>query len=265
MRWIALIFVTTIGSLFPTLHVWGIGLADQKGEGGAVFAAGPSFQDDFGPDWEATQKQWQVATWKQNGAEMSPDRCKTDGKGILTQTVLPGEPFRGGSLQSALEFPYGRWEARLKPSSVAGVNNSFFTKDWDDLAAPGNKHNAKGKQAEVDMEFLTYTFHPGGGKVHLAIHLQNQPNYFVVEQEIGFNPSDDFHVWGMDILPDRVVWRVDGRTLKSYIYPRKGLVDPNYEMFFNSWTKQKWIHGPPSRTATYEIDWVKFYPLIEAK
>lgn len=247
--------------LCPT--AWALGLGHEDGP--TNFATEPSFQDDFTPGWDVSQKQWQVATWTQNGAQMSRERCLTDGKGMLIQTVLPGAPFRGGSLQSTVEFPYGRWEARLKPSSVPGVNNSFFTKDWDDLADPVNKHNARGKKVEIDTEFLTYTFRPGGGKVHLAVHLPNDENHFMEDLELGFNPSADFHVWGMDILPDRIRWRVDGRTIKTYLYDRKGLVDPNYEMFFNSWTKKNWIHGPPTQAASYQIDWVKFYPLLEAK
>ena len=75
-------------------------------EGG--FAERPEFEDRFDPGWPG-QTQWQVATWKQNGTEMSPERCRVDADGFLVQTVLPGEPFRGGSLQTRREFGYGRW------------------------------------------------------------------------------------------------------------------------------------------------------------
>jgi len=99
-------------------------------EGG--FAERPAFEDRFDPGWPG-KAQWQVATWKQNGTEMSPERCRVDTAGHLVQTVLPGEPFRGGSVQTKQEFGYGRWIARVKPSAVPGVLNSIFTKDWDDL------------------------------------------------------------------------------------------------------------------------------------
>lgn len=223
-------------------------------EGG--FAERPEFEDRFDPGWPG-QTQWQVATWKQNGTEMSPERCRVDADGFLVQTVLPGEPFRGGSLQTRREFGYGRWVARLKPSSVPGVLNSMFTKDWDNLKteAPGD-----GGKSEVDIELLSHTFRPGRGEVHLAIHLQGRPNLWSEDVPLDFNPSDDFHEWGFDILPDRVVWHVDGRFLREWRYTEEHRVDPDYEFFFNSWTRQKWIKGPPAEKADYRVDWVRFHP-----
>jgi beta-glucanase (GH16 family) len=226
-----------------------------------AFALTPAFADDFLPGWETNQCSWRIATWKQNGTAMSLERCRTDGQGMLVQTVLPGEPSRGGSLQTNREFPYGRWVARLKPSSVPGVNNSMFTKDWDDLTTPNDEHD--GNKAEVDIEFLTSTFGTGRGKVHLAIHLKDKPRFFEKEADLNFNPSDAFHVWGFDVLPDRVVWHVDGKELHTWMIPPGITIEPAYEFFFNSWTMVKWIEGPPKEAAQYLIDWVKFYPLTK--
>ncbi len=222
------------------------------------FEHSPAFQDDFDAGWENVQTDWQVATWKQNGALMAKDRCRTDGEGLMVQTVLAGEPYRGGSMQTGREFGFGRWVARVKPSSVPGVLNSIFTKDWDNLATD-TPHD--GNKAEVDIEFLTYTFGANTGKVHLAIHLKGRSNHFVEDLPIDFNPSDRFREWGFDILPDRVVWHVDGRELMTWMYTEDAYIDEGYEFFFNSWTRDTWIHGPPDEDAHYEIDWVKFYPL----
>jgi beta-glucanase (GH16 family) len=226
-------------------------------EGG--FASVPAFEDHFEAGWEGSQKSWRVATWKQNGALMSPERCRTDGKGHLVQTVLAGEPFQGGSLQSNREFGWGRWVARVKPSAVPGLLNSIFSKDWDDLKTPADQHD--GKKAEVDIEFVTHTFGPGRGEVHLAIHLAVKHPLWHLDIPLDFNPSDDFHEWGFDILPDRVVWHVNGKILHTWKYTKEYYVDPDYEFFFNSWTSKKWLKGPPQEPGEYLIDWVKFYPL----
>lgn len=229
------------------------------------FASEPSFFDDFSTGWDASQTAWRVATWEQNGALMSPERCRTDGRGFLVQTVLPDEPFRGGSLQTDHEFGYGRWLARVKPSSVPGALNSIFTKDWDDLATPA-PHD--GKKSEVDIEFLTHTFGPGKGAVHLAIHLLVDGRHVSHAWDIplDFNPSDAFREWGFDILPDGVVWHVDGRELHRWQATSEQKIEPAYEFFFNSWTASTgdlghWIKGPPAEAADYLIDWVRFYPL----
>ena len=223
------------------------------------FSATPSFQDDFSPGWEGEQTSWRVATWKQNGTQMAPERCRTNGEGMLVQTVLAGEPFRGGSMQTNREFGYGRWVARVKPSAVPGLINSIFTKDWDNLKTPEDQHD--GGKAEVDFEFVTHTFGPGRGEVHLAIHLKDHTPLWHLDYPLEFDPSADFHEWGFDILPDRVVWHVDGKVLHTWNYTKEHRIDPEYEFFFNSWTRVKWLKGPPEKDGQYLVDWVKFYPL----
>lgn len=74
--------------------------ARKKSYGGGEFATEPAFEDDFLPGWEKNQKAWDVATWRQNQTQMSPERCVTDGNGILIQTVLAGDPALGGSMQT---------------------------------------------------------------------------------------------------------------------------------------------------------------------
>lgn len=226
-------------------------------EGG--FASVPAFEDDFSAGWEETQKAWRVATWKQNGAQMALERCRTDGQGNLVQTVLAGDPPRGGSVQSDREFGYGRWIARVKASPVPGVVNSVFTKDWDNLSTKDDMSD--GSKAEVDIEFVTYTFAPGRGQVHLAIHLKDYDNFWHSNFPLDFNPSEAFHDWGFDILPDRVVWHVDGKIIHTWHSTAEHFINPGYEFFFNSWTQKKWLKGPPGRDADYFIDWVRFYPL----
>lgn len=226
-------------------------------EGG--FAETPAFEDDFGEGWEKRQKDWRVATWNQNHTQMSPERCRTDGEGRMVQTVLAGEPNRGGSMQTNREFGYGRWIARVKPSAVPGLLNSIFTKDWDNLKTPADP--ADGGKAEVDIEFLSRTFGEGTGQVHLAIHLKDKQNFWESNVPLDFNPSDDFHEWGFDILPDKVVWHVDGKVIHTWPNTQENHAGPDYEFFFNSWTWDRWIKGPPKEDGKYLIDWVRFYPL----
>lgn len=230
--------------------------AHTLAEGG--FAAEPAFVAQFDFGWENTQRDWQRATWMQNKTQMATERAVTNEDGCLVLTVKADEPPRGGSIQSNREFGYGRWVARVKPSSVPGVLNSVFTKDWDDLSTPGDKHD--GRKAEVDIELLTHTFGPNRGEVHLAIHLLKHHPLWHVDIPLDFNPSDRFHEWGFDILPDKVVWHVDGKLLYVWEYTDDHYIDPNYEFFFNAWTNKRWIQGPPKQDAEYQIDWVKFYP-----
>ena len=218
----------------------------------------PAFEEHFGPGWDTAKGVWEVATWKQNATLMAKDRSRTDGQGKLVQTVLPELPGKGGSVQTGREFGWGRWVARVRPSPVPGVLNSIFTKDWDNLKTASPRND--GGKSEVDIEFLTRTFGNGKGEVHLAIHLDGYSPYWEEDVPLDFNPADDFHDWGFDILPDRVIWHVDGRKLGEWIYEGTFRIDPEYEFFFNAWTMAKWIKGPPPERADYHVDWVKFYP-----
>jgi beta-glucanase (GH16 family) len=217
-----------------------------------LISSTPTFVDLFDdPQWEQNSgiSLWQQASWMQNDTQMDPERCQAVG-GLLTLTVLPGEPYRGGSIQTRSDqWPYGRWDARLKPSSVPGVLNSMFTDDW----------NGKTYE-EVDIEFLTYTFGISSGSVHLALHREGQTNYWWEDVQLTFNPADTFHVWSIQILPDSVSWLVDNQLLRTFVYNTEFKLQAPYQFFFNAWTKKEWINGPPTDSAHYEIDWVKFFP-----
>ena len=218
----------------------------------------PFFEDNFDPNWEDTQTAWRVATWTQNKTQMSPERCQTNDDGMLVQTLLAGEPAKGGSMQSSIEFPYGRWQARLKPSPVPGLCNTMFSDDWEDMTTETPNDGTK---FEVDIELLTYTFAPGRGQVHLALHCPEQSNAFVEDVELDFNPSDEFHVWGFDILPDRIVWHIDGKILRTFERTEDLTFNPGYEIFFNSRSQRSWIKGPNLEDAFYYIDWVRFWSM----
>lgn len=212
----------------------------------------PSAVDEFDdPEWETNKGTsfWQQASWMQNDTQMDVDRCQAN-NGCLELTVLPGTPYRGGSIQTRNDkWSYGRWEASLKPSPVRGVLNSMFTDDW----------NGKSYE-EVDIEFLTRTFGKDKGSVHLALHEDGKTNYWWEDVLLAFNPSDTFHVWAIQILPDSVSWFVDRQLLRTFVYNDEFSLTAPYQFFFNAWTKEEWINGPPATRAVYLIDWVRFYP-----
>lgn len=256
-----------------------------------------AFTENFDIDWiEKNLKKnssWRIATWMQNRVLMrkenlhigqNPEQSinesfETDNRQYnenystaLIQKVVPYDnnvpiniAHSGSSIQTKNEFGYGRWLAKVKPSNVPGVLNSIFIKDVD------NKNTTKpkdGSKREVDIEFLTRTFGKKSGQIHLAIHGNpklGEKKIYAVDINLNFNPSDDYHIWGFDILPDKVVWHVDGKVLHTWRYLEFFYINEGYEFFINSWTHKRWIHGPPGSVAEYKIDWVKFYPLINSQ
>ena len=224
---------------------------------------GASFFDDF--DGAAIDDSvWLVATWAEHGGQTGPERCYVE-DGYLKMTFINDskQGYLSSAIQTREEFFYGRWEARLKPSSVPGVLNSMFTIDWDDTSNPNV--GGDGTKQEIDIEFLTYSFTGDDGRVHLALHAAGLPSAATnPDVLLGFDPSADFHVWGFEITPEKVEWFVDERVLLSYVYSDNPItIDSPYILKFNVWSMVNWINGPPvpDTKSIYLIDWVRFIPL----
>ena len=226
---------------------------------------GASFFDDFDAA-EVDDSVWKVADWVEHGGQTSPERCYLE-NGHLKMVFINDSThgYLSSAIQTRKEFLYGRWEARLKPSSVPGVLNSMYTIDWDDISNAGS--TSDGTKQEIDIEFLTYSFTGNDGRVHYAVHASGLPSTATKPDILlGFDPSADFHVWGFDITPDKIEWFVDDRVLWAYVYAEKAIViDAHYMLKFNVWSMERWINGPPvpNTENVYLIDWVRFIPYEE--
>jgi beta-glucanase (GH16 family) len=174
----------------------------------------------------------------------------------------PEDGFLSAAVQTRDEFLYGRWEARLKPSSVPGVLNSMYTIDWNNTV--DNSSTSDGTKEEIDIEFLTFAFGNDTGSVHFAVHAEDKESFQTnPDVPLSFNPSEDFHVWGFEITPEKIEWFVDSTILQTYIYSQNDIsITSPYQLKFNVWSAEKWINGPPEANveAVYLIDWIRFTP-----
>ena len=259
---VELLFVAIMLSAFQSCES-----ANNKGESGkeGSISTTPSFEDNF--DSSINNEVWQVAGWVEHGGKTSPDRCYTaDGKLNMIFRYDPSlvsvtnTGFLSAAIQTRKSFLYGRWEARLKPSPVTGVLNSFYTIDWGD---------GSGTKQEIDIEFLTFAFRSGSGKVHYAIHADGRTSTDTnPDIVLNFNPSDDFHVYGFEITPEHVEWFVDDKVLYTYKYSGNSItINAPYQLKLNVWSQNgagTWIKGPPSANTDciYQIDWIRFYPYV---
>ncbi len=205
---------------------------------------------------------WQVASWVEESIT-SPARCYVQGGNLNLIFKYEGGQFLGAAIQTRKEFLYGKWEARLKPSSVPGILNSMFTIDWDNTTTPGS--GSDGTKQEIDIEFLTKSFTASNGEVHFAVHASGKTSFNLNPDKIlGFNPSDGFHIWAIEITPAFIKWYVDDVLLYTYNYSSSGVsINGPYQLKFNVWTQNGgWVGGPPAAdtVCVYQIDWVKFTP-----
>lgn len=214
----------------------------------------PVFRDDFDGTL-VNEDVWEVGTWTEHGGQLSPERVFIK-DGVLNMLLInENDTIKSSAIQSRETFLYGKWETRLKVSSVPGVLNSFYTIDWGD---------GKGTRQEVDIEFLTFSFGEQTGEVHLAVHAAGLKSFETrPDLKLDFNPSDEFHVWGLEITPEFIEWSVDGKSLLVYKYDEHEVkVDKPYMLKLNTRSQENWIKGPsePGVESVYLIDWIQFTP-----
>ena len=202
---------------------------------------------------------WTVAGWSEHGGQCSRERCYVEDGYLNMLLINDGGKILSSAIQTKQTFLYGKWEARLKPSSVPGVLNSFYTIDWDNETT---SESNDGTKQEIDIEFLTFAFKENKGKVHFAVHGDGLKSFNTnPDIELDFNPSEDFHIWGFEITPEHIEWFVDGKTLLVYKYSENDVkINSPYMLKLNHWTQKNWIQGPPESgvVCRYLIDWIKF-------
>lgn len=225
-----------------------------------------AFYEGF--DGPVNSEIWQILNGSEHGGNLSSERCYVE-NGLLNMIFIndPVKGYLSSAIQTRNEFLYGRWEARLKPSDVPGVLNSFYTIDWNNTS--DNTSGSDGTKQEVDIEFLTKSFDNRSGEVHFAVH-ENGKESFQTNPDIklDFNPSTDFHIWGFKITPDYIEWFVDDTVLHRYTYKENEIeIDAPYMLKLNFWSSEHWIEGPPKENeeCIYQIDWIKFTPLHQLK
>ncbi|MBD3241660.1 MAG: family 16 glycosylhydrolase, partial [Chitinivibrionales bacterium] len=161
---------------------------------------------------------------------------------------------------------YGTWEARIKPTDVPGVLNSFYTIDWNNTADPSAENN--GTKEEIDIEFLTNSFAGTSGEVHYALHKSGAQSFQTnPDVPLDFDPSAGFHVFGFEITPEQINWIVDDSVMLSYEYEGNPItITSPYQLKLNVWSAVHWIGGPPEAdvACTYLIDWIRFTPYGDA-
>jgi|SRR5690554_952910 len=246
--------VAMIVMLLTILSISGCGTHSTKKTNGEIEEPEGVFMEDFNGD-VIDESIWTIADWQEHGGQTSPDRCFVK-DGYLHMLLLNNEgEILSSAIQTKQEFMYGRWEARLKPSSIPGVLNSFYTIDW---------RGGSGSRQEIDIEFLTYSFGENTGEVHFAVHAAGLKSFNTnPDIKLDFNPADDFHVWGFDIISDKIEWFVDDEVLFTYLYNEHEIkIDTPYQLKLNAWTQNDWINGPPRSgvQTEYLIDWIRFTP-----
>src|SRR5215210_539930 len=165
--------------------------------------------------------------------------------GFLNLTITPStNPLEGGEIQSLKEYGYGYYEVRMMPSDVSGGVASFFLVDFD---SPWH---------EFDIEFLLNT--------NNQVTFSNYGGAGTTYYNLGFDPTADFHAYGILWEPGKVTNFVDGVAVHSetnayFVSDADGM-----NIMMNAWSgNPNFGGGPPAVNSTSVYDWVHYTPLAE--
>lgn len=136
-------------------------------------------------------------TWRKNSVTFE------DGKMQLTIDNDPvpskGIPYSGAEFRSKDFYGYGRYEVCMKAIKNDGVVSSFFT-----YTGPSDNN----PWDEIDIEVLgkdttkvQFNYYTNGAGNHEYMH------------DLGFDASEDFHIYAFEWHKDKIVWFVDGEEV----------------------------------------------------
>lgn len=166
----------------------------------------------------------------------------------LNNTPSHGKDYSGAEYRTKKRFPYGTFEVRMKAAKGDGMVSSFFT-----YTGPSNND----PWDEIDFEVL--------GKDTTKVQL----NYYVNGQgghekliDLGFDASEDFHVYTFKWTKGKIEWYVDGKLVHTAkgsglpTHPQQIMVNLWPGIGVDSWLKPFKYTG--EKTASY--DYIKYTP-----
>ncbi|MEK4029913.1 glycoside hydrolase family 16 protein [Pseudobacillus sp. FSL P4-0506] len=131
----------------------------------------------------------------------------------------------GGEIRTRNTFQYGQFEAAIKVAHASGSITGFF------LYAPPDLHH------EIDIEI----FNEPESKALFTIY---QDGRVAKQQEytLPFDPTEEFHDYRMDILPEETRFLIDGKVVQSW---EGNFSSSPMQLMINSWYPS-WldIQGP---------------------
>ena len=169
---------------------------------------------------------------------------------IIDNDPVPkgGVPYSGGEFRSKDFYGYGLYEVSMKAIKNDGVVSSFFT-----YTGPSDNN----PWDEIDVEIL--------GKDTTQV----QFNYFTDSKggheymyELGFDASEDFHVYAFEWKEDSITWYVDGK--EAHKAEKRLPVTPS-KIMMNAWCGvgvDGWLNAFTDANVplTAEYEWVRFTP-----
>lgn len=137
-------------------------------------------------------------------------RHSDQGAQLVIDSIEGGRrSYRSGAFASVRSFRHGRFEAEIRAAPGSGIITGFFL------------HRDTPRQ-EIDIEFggadprrmlANVFFNPGDDGTAMGFGYRGAPCCIY----LGFDATEDFHLYAIDWQLDHVAWLVDGKTVHERV------------------------------------------------
>lgn len=156
------------------------------------------------------------------------------GMRIVIDEAHPDQHWKwdSGEVQTLNNTGYGRYEVIMKPAAGSGLVSSFFTFTG---ALKGEPHD------EIDIEFMGKNL----DEVEFVTFADGKKSEGLTYQ-LGFNASEEYHLYAFEWLPDTVRFYVDDALVHEVTEDDAELPRHAGRIMMNLWTgSMKDWHGHP--------------------
>lgn len=153
-----------------------------------------------------------VETFPGNLASFAEEGISHDEDGthlVVSKAASGNRPYRSGAFASVRSFEHGRFEAEIKAAPGCGLVTGFFL------------HRDAPRQ-EIDVELAgddprrmlaNVYFNPGDDGAAVGFGYRGSPCHV----DLGFDATQDFHLYAIDWRPGCIAWLVDGRIVHERV------------------------------------------------
>ena len=169
------------------------------------------------------------------------------------------KPFSGGGIISKRGFTEGYFEVRAKLPQSRGWHPAWWSyASYEEGTLPGsswNPHDLQKPLLEIDMFERASGLPLNKLKFGMVLHMENKrkPIYKLLPT-LPFSPSDDFHVYGLELSQDFVVFYLDGKIMNM-----ADARDLPYHV------QHMWLTctatSPPEQTDAMFYDYLRYYSI----
>lgn len=229
-----------------------------------------AYRDDFD---ELDLTRWQLMThsWSGNLALFAASQAKVEASELtISLTAAPAgtidssgaaKQFLGAEVRSREALTYGRIRARAKLARGSAVVSSLVTiytpwpaDDWNelDIECLGQKPSA------VQFNAMVYTGPPLQPPVTQSVTPTPDPHLY----DLGFDSSQDFHVYEIEWTPDGAFFSIDGELEHTWT-KGIGLMKLPQNVLLTIWASASsgWAGpvGDDTAGASAVYDWIELY------